>query len=272
MTRVIALCASLALVLSAFEAQAREFKVRQLDPKNPEVWGTREFQLTVSPYGSVRGVKLKGKEIIWQAVALYTFPVPPGAKEGIRRVQGEGSGKSGLTIEPPAPQTREEDGSRIFEYDFVLRTQEVLDGRPLCNVHEKLVITPTGEISVFYDFEWLQTLRWDTFAHLIIFNEENCRNRDYVVRVGDRFYTGKLDNGPIADRKIQASLFKQLTIRTESGPVHFVWDDDSNSSFHWGTGSMQLYTGPAAHTYRSMLYKGQKDHLAFRILLPVSQQ
>jgi hypothetical protein len=267
----VGVCAAFISLASFLEAHARAFEVRQLDPKNPEVWGTDEFQVTVSSDGAVRNVRVKGKEIIIQAIALYTEPMPPGAKDGIRRVQGEGFGKTGLTMEKPNPQTRQEEGSQIFEYDHVLATAEISEGRPLCRVHETLTITPTGEIWVAYDCEWLETVKWGVFCHILYFKEEMCKDRDYAIRVADRFYKGRLDKGPPADRQIVDLSFKQLTIQTEIGPVYFVWEGQTGTYFGWGAGNPQLLTGPSIAP-GATFQKGQKERVAYRILLPVSLQ
>ena len=187
-------------------------------------------------------------------------------------MQGEGYGKRGLTLDPPKVKTYEENGKRIFEYEHILGAKEIHGGRPLCKVRERLVITPTGEIHVVYDCEWLESLRWQTFSHLIIFNKKNCRDREYLVRVEDRFFTGKLEKGAATERRIRNLAFDQLTVRAEAGPVHFVWDEKAQCSFHWG-GGISLSIAPKNWSYHHRtIYKGQKERIAYRILLPVSQQ
>jgi len=256
------------------EAQARAFVVRQLEGNEQTgVWGTDEFRVTVNSLGLVRHVKVKGKEIIWQAAALYTSPVPRDAKEGIRTVQGEGYGNHGLSVEPPRTVTREDNGKRIFEIDHLVASKKVLSGRPLCKVHQKIIITPTGEIHVSYDCEWLETLRWRGFQMLIMFDKQNCENREYMVAAHDILRVGKLDPGPRKPgvRQIRSQPFEQLTIRPEAGPVHFVWDTKLNCSFYWGRG-IQLHMTPHTVPRRLSVLKGQKARIAYRILLPVSQQ
>ena len=258
-------------LLFAFEAHGRAFEVRPLGEKKSGIWGTDEFSLSVSRAGVIRYVKVRGKEVIWQAAALYTAPVPPDQKKPLRKVQGEGTDTRGLGMKLPTMRTRDEDGKRIFEFDHVLATSQIMDGRSLCNIREKIVITPTGEIDVIYDFEWLQTLRWNNFGHLIIPSEKTCRDREYLVQIGDSFHEGKLDKGPIATRRIRSKPFDQLTLRPEVGPVHFVWTEEAKCSFHWG-GGLQVHVAPKSTQYRGSFYKGQKERIAYRILLPVSQQ
>ena len=252
---------------------AREFEVRLLNGTEQNgTWGTKEFQVNVSSLGVVRHVKVCDKEVIWQAVALYTSPVPPGGAEGVRTVQGEGMGERGLSVEPPRMVTRDENGSRIFEYEILVANKKVLDGKPLCKILQKLRITPNGEIHVFYDCEWLQTLRWDGFGLLMIFNEEQCNGRDYLVMTSDQIKAGKLDPGPAAERQIRSLRITQLTVRPEMGSCHFVWDAEAQCSFYWGGKQAQLHVDPPCVPYRGSIYQGQRDKLAFRILLPVSQQ
>lgn len=254
-------------------SQAREFEVRLLAGTEPDgIWGTKEFQVNVSALGLVRHVKVHDREVVWQAAALYTSPVPPGGTQGVRTVQGEGFGEQGLSVEPPRMLTRDEKGTRIFEFEILVASKKVLDGKPLCHVVQKLSITPTGEIHVSYDCEWLQTLRWDGFGLLVLLSEESCKGRDYMVITADQLMAGKLDPGPAAERQIRSLPFKQLTVRPEMGPFHFVWDAPAQCSLHWGSGQAQLHVNPPSVPYRSFIYQGQKDRIAYRILLPVSQQ
>ncbi len=272
MRHIVWCCALFALSIFAVESRAGAADLRQLDPANPEIWGTDDFQLAISNQGTIRAVQVKGKEVIAQALALYTFPVPPGTEKSVRCVQGEGFG-AGPGGEQPKPQVREEDGKRIFEYDRVIGTSQILEGHPLCKVHEQLIVTPKGEIHVLYEFEWMETVRWDSFGQFIMFNEENCRDREYQIKVKEQFFTGKLDNGPITERQIRFMPFDQLTIRTDLGPVQYVWEAPSQASFYWATGLIQLHIAPPiVPTTPGSIFKGQKDRMAFRILLPVPQQ
>jgi hypothetical protein len=260
------------LALAAFEAHGRAFEVRLLKGKEADgVWGTDEFEVSVSPSGVVRHVKVRGVELVWQAVALYTQPVPPGASEGERTVQGETPGKSGLSLAPPTWTTRDENGMRVFEYEHLVANTKVLDGKPLCRMRQRLAIHPTGVIETACDIEWLETVRWHLFSMLAVLNEKTCRNREYVALVGDRVFSGRLEAGPETERRMRDVNLSQLTVWSEVGPFHFVWDAPVRGSFHWG-GGIQSYFGPASAPYRSFIYKGQKDRIAYRVLLPVSQQ
>jgi hypothetical protein len=281
MKRVAAICALLLFVVPQPELRARAFEVRPLDPKNPAVWGTDEFQVSVDAIGCVSHVKVKGREVIWQAARLYTAPMPPGKTGGLRKVQGEGPlDKMGLSIDPPKTQNREEEGKRIFEYEHVLATRQVLDGRPLARVREKITVSPTGEIGVLYDCEWLETLAWEDFMHLVIFDGGSCQDREYVIKVKDRFYTGKPEKTPPAEHQLYGLPFDRFSIRTEVGPVHFVWEGESSCAFFptclgarpGGGGGPTMYIMPKSTPRHATCYKGQKDRLSYRILLPVSQQ
>jgi len=275
MRRMIVACALVGLALCV-QAQARAFRVRRLD-KNKKaqtgVWGTDEFQVNVNPLGCVLSVKVKGKEIVRQAARLYTSPIPPDAKKGLRTVQGEGIGNRGLTVERPKMKTRDEKGKRILEFEHLVANKKVLNGRPLCKVNQKVVITPTGEIHVSYDCEWLETVRWGGFSLLILFNRENCTDREYMVATGDVIRTGRLDQGPRKPRvrQIRRESFEQLTVRPEVGPVHFVWETKAKCSFYWGA-DIQLHMSPLSMPRRVPVFKGQRARIAYRILVPVSQQ
>ena len=254
-------------------SRARESEVRLLSGTEQNgVWGTQDFQVNINALGLVRHVKVYDKEVVWQAAALYTSPVPPDGAAGFRTVQGEGLGNRGLCIEQPRMTTRAESGARIFEFDILVANTNVLAGQPLCKVSQKLTVTPNGEIHVAYDFEWLQTLRWNGFGLLIIFTKAQCKGRDYMVIMSDQIMAGKLDPGPAAECQIRFKRFKQLTVRPEIGPVHLVWDAEANCSLSWGGGQPELRVNPLSHPYRGFMYKGQKDRIAYRILLPVSQQ
>lgn len=250
----------------------REYEVRLLDgDEHNGVWGTAEFQLRVNDLGLVRHVIVHGQEVIWQAAALYTSPVPPAESAGIRTVQGEGFGDRGLTVEKPTMTTRDERGRRIFEFQYQIACRKVLDGRPLCDAVQRLVITPTGAIEVRYEFEWRETLRWHGFQLLLMFNEEACRDREYMIMAGENILTGSLQAGPPTERRIRSLPFSQLTFRPEPGPVHLVWDQPATCTLNWGK-NIQLSVIPAGLPYRKSIYKGQKAVLSYRILLPISQQ
>ena len=269
-------CAAIGLAavvcLLPCRAQARAFEVRLLKGTEQNgIWGTDEFQVHVSSLGVLRHVKAHGKELIWQAAALYTSPLGPGQKKPPRTVQGEGVGARGLTVKPPQRTTRVENGVRIFEFEHLVANRKVLGGRDLCRVRQKITIRPTGEIHVVYDFEWLHTLRWRGFMLLAMFQKDTCRDREYTVIAGERIYAGKLEAGPITERRLRNVAIDQLTIRSEVGPFHHVWETKTDTSFYWG-GGIQLNTTPSCVPYRGTVYQGQKGRIAYRILLPVSQQ
>lgn len=96
-------------------AQGRAFEVLLLKGTEQNgVWGTDEFSIAVTCQSVVRQVKVRGQLLVWQAVAHCTSPVPPGAKEGVRTVQGEPPGKTGLAMSLPKMSVRSDRGSRIF--------------------------------------------------------------------------------------------------------------------------------------------------------------
>ena len=272
-------CFPLSLVLAwlglcPVASHARAFEVRLLEGSEQSgVWGTDEFQVTVNSLGLLRHVKVNGHEIIWQAAALYTFPIPPEGSEGIRTVQGEGFGERGLTVEPPKVTTRDERGRRVFELEHLVANRKVLDGRPLCRVQQQIALSPTGEIDISYDCEWLETLRWSTFQLLLMFDKENCENRGLVAAAPDLLRVGKLDPGPRSGdvRQMRNVTFEQLTLRPEVGPVHFIWEEPSECSFYWGT-DIQLRIAPQNLPRRTPVLKGRKERMSYRILLPVSQE
>jgi hypothetical protein len=149
-------------------------------------------------------------------------------------------------------------------------SKKVLDGQPLCEVVQRIVITPTGEIEVTYDCHWLTTLRWHGFGLLMMFTKEAVEGRDYLAFAGERALTGILSASAPGERRLREEL-SQLTIRAEAGPFHFVFDAPCKTSFDWGT-SVQLQVSPKVWPYRGIIDKGSRDLIAYRILLPVSQQ
>ena len=271
MTRSAATCFLVvaALTVVSQSAFARAFEVRLLKGTEKEgVWGTDEFQVSVSSLGVVRHVTVRGKELIWQAAALYTSPVPAGAKEGVRTVQGEGIGDRGLTVTPPTMETRDDRGRRVFTFRHLVSNKKVLDGRPLCHVDQQIIITPTGEIAVSYDFEWLETIPWHGFDLLVLFQKEAIAERDFTLVFDDRILAGRLAPGkPIAESRIREA-YDRLTIWSEVGPFHYVWDASSTCEFS----PPQLTIQPKSVVYRGKIYKGLKDRISYRILLPVVQQ
>ena len=264
-----ALLVGLLLMCLPAPGWGRSWEVRLLKGNTQSgVWGTDEFQATIDSLGTVRHVCVGGKEFVWQAAALYTSPVPPGEKEGLRTVQGEGFGARGLTVTRPEASAREDHGRRVFEFRHLVANQKVLGGTPLCEVRQKVVLTPGGEIAVSYDCRWLQTLRWTGFSLLVLFDKEAIAGRDYLLLIGDRVLTGQLNPGrPIADSRIR-DAFTRLSIWSGSGPFHFAWEGRTTCELT----PPQLTIVPIAVPYRAMIYKGVEDRLAYKILLPVSQQ
>jgi len=249
----------------------REFEVRLLSGNERDgTWGTSEFEARVNAMGVVRNVKVQGKELIWQAAALYTSPVPPGGNEGIRVVQGEGSGERGLSVEPPTMECQADRGRRVWTFRHLVSSKKALEGQPLCEVIQKIAMTPTGEIEVTYDCHWLTTLRWHGFSLLMMFAKETIVGRDYVAFAGERALTGILSPSAPGEKRLREEL-SQLTIRAEVGPFHFMFDAPCKTSLDWGA-SVQLQVSPKVVPYRGIIDKGSRDRIAYRILLPVSQQ
>ncbi|NOZ20024.1 MAG: hypothetical protein GXP25_02940 [Planctomycetes bacterium] len=260
-------------LLCPHDVWARDFEVRLLKGTEKNgVWGTEEFQVSVNWAGTVRHVVVHGKELIWQAASLYTYPVPPDGGPAPRTVQGESGLDRGLSVAPPERECRDDNGKRVFLFRCKVSNRKVLDGKPLCDVRQRIVITPTGEIHVRYDFEWIETIRWNSFSLLIFPGKETVPNRDYVILVGDRVLSGKLTLGKAApgQKRIRAQM-DQFTVWSEVGPFHFVWQSKTNCSLTWQR-QVQLSMTPPAVPRRDFVYKGQKDHIAYTILLPVSQQ
>ena len=247
----------------------RAFEVRLLKGTERDgLWGTDEFQVSVNSQGAMRRVAVRGKELVWQAAALYTSPVPPGTQSSVRTVQGEGVGERGLTVTPSPMDCRDEHGKRVFVFRHLVANKKVLDGKPLCQVDQRIVLTPTGEISVSYDCHWLHSLAWHGFDLLVLFPKEVIAGREFTLLIGDRVLTGRLTpGGAIAPHRVREP-FTRLTIWSEAGPFHWVWDVPSTCEFS----PPQLTIQPAAVAYRGIMFRGVKDRIAYRILLPVSQQ
>jgi len=186
-------------------------------------------------------------------------------------VTGLGGCRSTATVEPPTATRRAEKGRRVFEFEHLVSNKAVLDGAPLCRVNQRLVITPTGEIHVTYDCEWVRTVRWDSFLILMIFGKESCPGREYMAVAGERVFAGTLTKGPVSECRLRSIAFDQLTVRPEVGPCHVVWHEEANGTFTWSSGINLSFTPPAVPR-RDFVYAGQRARLAYSILLPVSQQ
>ena len=254
-------------------AQGRAFEVLLLKGTEQNgVWGTDEFSIAVTCQSVVRQVKVRGQLLVWQAVAHCTSPVPPGAKEGVRTVQGEPPGKTELAMSLPKMSVRSDRGSRIFLLEHHLANPKVLGGETLCDVTQRIVVTPTGGIETSYDCHWLESLRWDNFAVLAIYDLDAVKNRNASIHTADRTHTLQLlpGKGEPASKRIFGQ-FEKLTIWSALGPFHFTWKGPAQCTFRWGN-SVQLHIGPPTVTRRKVIYKGQRDRFAHRILLPVSQQ
>ena len=273
-TRPAVCLALLGLFVLQGTAGARAFEVRLLEGNEQTgTWGTDEFRITVQASGLMRHVQVRGREIVDRLAALYTFPIPPGEAKGLRTVQGEGYGDRGLSMAAPTVTTRDEAGTRVFEFRHVVGNGKVLGGRALCNVVQRVAIAPTGEIHLTYDCEWLETLRWQSFQLLTFFDPVHCEDREFLLAADDLLRTGTLDPGPRSGdvRQVRGALFEQLTVRAEAGPVHFLWPEKSSDSFYWGK-DIQLRSEPRDFPRREPVLKGRKARIAFRVLLPVSQQ
>jgi hypothetical protein len=86
--------------------------------------------------------------------------------------------------------------------------------------------------------------------------------------IDDRVLTGHLAPGsPLGPTRIREP-FSRLTIWSPAGPLHYVWDEPSTCELT----PPQLSVQPRAVPYRAVIPKGVKDRIAYRILLPVSQQ
>ncbi|NUQ64756.1 MAG: hypothetical protein HUU20_20020 [Pirellulales bacterium] len=249
-------------------AFSRAFEVRLLKGTEKDgVWGTDEYQVSLNSLGGLRDVAVQGKKLLFLA-ALYTSPVPLGAEQGLRTVQGEGVGQRGLTVQPPEMKSREDRGRRVFQFEHLVANTKVLEGRPLCRVDQEIVLTPSGEISVRYDCQWLETIRWDGFSVLVFFEKDAIEGRDFLLAIDDRVVTGRLAvSRPIAESRIREP-FTRLTVWSEAGPFHVVWDSPAVCELT----PPQLSIQPAAVGYRAVTYQGTKGTIQYRILLPVSQQ
>ena len=253
---------------------AREFAVRRIGEKKANAWGTDEFQITVSPLGTIRHIRVGDTELVWQGAALYTFPYPIAGGKAIRTVQGEGYGKRGLSVEAPEVSERDVDGTHIWELTHLVATKAVLDGRPLCRVRQTLSVTPTGEIEVVYDCEWLETVRWSSFMVLIIIDKKACSGKPFLALEAEgTTHTGLLDKSSPGQggQRIRNVVFEQLSLRPAPGPVHVMWPEPAASSLYW-SGGLELRTGPPGLSRNRPIPKGHRARLKYRFLLPVSQE
>lgn len=264
----------LVLLLSPCCLGARAFRVRQLGDPTAHVWGTDEFEVTVTPLGLVRHIRVGGEELVWQGVSLYTFPYASATGDPIRTVQGEGYGDRGLSIIRPEMSHRDVDGTHVWEFDHQVAAKAVLDGQPLCRVHQRVSVTPTGEIDVTYDCEWLETLRWSSFMVLILFDKAACQGKSFLaLETEDLVHVGLLDSSTPGQggQRIRNVAFKQLSIRPAPGPFHVLWTEPADCSFHW-TSSLELRVAPRGLPRHGPIPKGHRARIGYRFLLPVSQE
>jgi len=254
-------------------ALARDFRVRLLSGSERDgVWGTSEYSARINWLGLVRDLRVHGREVMPRVAALYTFPLSPDGKKSIRTVQGEGVGRRGLSIVPPKREMSERRGARIFRFRHQVAKPDVLRGETLCEVEQTVVLTPTGEISVSYDCKWTRTYRWTNFGVLIFYSTDTLRDCAFMGLCGDRVFTGRLT--PNESKPLEARLreaLEQLTVYSPEGPIHIVWDEPTKITFSWPK-SFQLWIRPQRVPYRGTIYAGIRDRIAYRILLPVSQQ
>jgi len=264
----------LVLLLGTPCLHGREFEVRRIGEKKANVWGTDEFQITVSPLGTIRHIRVGDTEVVWQGAALYTFPYPLDGGKAIRTVQGEGYGKRGLSVEAPKVAERDVDGTHIWELTHLVATKAVLDGRPLCRVRQTLSVTPTGEIEVVYDCEWLETVRWSSFMVLVLFDKTACPGRPFLaLETEGTTHTGLLDTSSPGQggQRIRNVVLEQLSLRPAAGPVHVVWPEPATSALYWSR-SIELRISPRGLPRHGPIPKGHRARLKYRFLLPVSQE
>jgi len=268
-----ALALALLIGLGPRGAAGRAFEVKLLDgTERSGVWGTEEYRIRVTDQGALRDLMVHGKQVMRYAGALYTSPFPASGSKSIRTVQGEGAGERGLTVEPPERRTCERRGVRVFRFRHQVAKPAVFEGQTLCEVDQAVTLTPTGEITVAYDCRWVRTCRWRGFSVLMFFTSDTVAGCEYMGLRGDRVFTGRLlsDAAAAADARLREPL-EQLTLRTRAGPVHFVWDTPLPTSLSWFK-QMQLQMRPAGVARKGTIYKGTTGRIAYRVLLPVSQQ
>jgi len=246
---------------------ARETEVRLLDGSEQNgTWGTDAFQIHVHQSGRLGSVKVGSLELIQQAGGFHASPVIPNSDKSARCVlKPTDSGK-------PIMTSRNENSHRVFNFDYVVTADEILDGAALCRVRQKVTVTSGGEITVVYEYEWLQTVNWHVFRVLTKFNEAACQQHGYQILIGDQAYVGTLEPGPPAKQRFGRKLFDQLTIASDVGPFHFVWTEPAKSSLHWNQSVFLDMRPPRVDHRTAVIYPDYKSTIAYRILLPVPQQ
>lgn len=260
------------LSLAARAAQAREFRVRLLkgDERNG-VWGTKEFQVRVSDSGRMTSLKVGGREVLRQVAAFYAYPTPPDSKRAIRLIQGDASPGGRPSLAPAEMTTRDENGKRIFEFAYVIAHKKVLAGRPLCDVRQRVEITPTGEIHVRYDLAWLQTLRWSGATVILTADIKRSGFREFMAVAGKRVLTGPIRPSPAVRSCFNHWAVEQLTLKRENDSCHFVVAERAPCGLVWRKG-LVFQIRPHGVARKGFIYEGQKAVLSYSILLPVELQ
>lgn len=272
MSRLLPAIVLVCVSLSGRAAHAREFRVRLLkgDERNG-VWGTKEFQVHVSASGRLRYLKVGGREVLRQVAALYAFPKPPGSRRSVRLIQGVASLEGRPCLAPPKMATREVDGKRVFEFRFVVAHRKVLAARPLCDVRQRVEITPTGEIHVRYDLEWLQTLRWKTVTVILTADIRRSGIREFVAIAGDRVLIGPIRPSPAKNQRFRHWRLEQLTLKRQDDSCHLVVVERARCDLTAARG-LVVQISPLGVARNGFIYKGQKAVLSYSILLPVELQ
>ncbi len=260
----------LACGLAPARAHARAFEVKRLRARRgAEVWGTDEFQVELTRDGVLRRVAARGQQLLWLA-ALYTSPVPPGASKGVRTVQGETPGRTGLSLAHPERRAAVEPGARVFTFVHRVANPRVLDGRTLCEVTQRVRIAADGRIDVLYDCRWTQTLRWHGFAVILFFPRQGLPGREFFVYDADGrvLRSGRWPAPSGMDRL--RGRFGQASIWAAPGPFHILLPEPVDCALTWAKSS-RLDIRPLAAPYRSTVFKGQRGRIHYRLLLPVTQ-
>ena len=263
--------ALLALAVAAGPARAAGPRVRLLNGKETDgVWGTDAFRVSVNSLGLIRDVRVGGKQLVARSM-LYAYPLRPGTGKLVRSIQGARLGPQALTVLKPKAVSRDEGGRRVLEYTHLVANRDLLGGRPVCKVVQRVAITPAGEIHVSYDCEWLVSLRWEGFFTLTFFAQKEFRGREYTAFAAERVLKGRMDPTAKGARRTPYLTLEQLTLQTEAGPLHVTFEGKYRCAADW-TRDVYLYVTPRMTRGKNVtIYKGQKTRMAYRFLLPVTR-
>ena len=184
--------------------------------------------------------------------ALYTSPGPARAELAPARCKVK-AGPPRLTVQLPQVESHDNHG-RVFTFRHLVQPE----GPGVPAVPRGSADRPDAGGDCRVTIAIIETTRWDGFGLLLFFEKDH--RRTFCFR---------------HDRLVAAGSPPATIVRSESRALH---PADHLVARPRGLGQptpelpRPSLTDPTATSYRAVVFKGTKDSLQYRILLPVSQQ